>query len=75
LLKTSAIGLLVAKKSCDMEITLTIMNFYDYSSFFHPLLNECDVKTSFFLNFETWQKQFKKWKNRKFMDFFQHFKK
>jgi hypothetical protein len=46
---TSAIGLLVTKKLGDMEVTSTItVHFYDYSPFFHPLLNEHDVKTSFF---------------------------
>ncbi len=60
MLKTSAIGLLVAKKSCNMEVTLAITNFYDYSPFFHPLLNEHDVKTSLFLILKHGEKNFKK---------------
>jgi len=73
LLKTSAIGLLVAKKSCDMEITLTITNCYEYNSFFHPLLNDCDVKISFFFNFETWQKKFQKMEKYRIYGFFSPF--
>jgi hypothetical protein len=55
-----------------MEVTLAITNFYDYSPFFHPLLNEHDVKTSFF-KFWNLEKKWKKMENREFMDFFHHF--
>lgn len=62
--RTNAIKLLVVKKSCDTEITLTITNFNDYSPLFHPLLNEHDVKTSFFFILKLGKKNFKKWRNR-----------